>query len=101
MAAGGPSYEATMRLTLTRAAPRTPCREPRRQSSRRINRWRLSPQDDPTGFDVKQPARTYLLLTRVEDRFRAMKELLLERLLFDYLASRVETRLFLSLACLP
>ena len=39
--------------------------------------------------------RTYILLTRVESAFRAMKSPLMERPIFHHLAHRVETHIFL------
>ena len=39
--------------------------------------------------------RTYLLLTRVEDAFRAMKSPLLERPIFHHLKNRTQTHIFL------
>ena len=53
---------------------------------------RKSDRQDLTGDEIW---RTYLLLTRVEAAFRAMKSPLMERPLFHHLPERTQTHIFL------
>jgi len=53
---------------------------------------RKSDRQDLTGDEIW---RTYMLLTRVEAAFRAMKSPLMERPLFHHLPERTQTHIFL------
>lgn len=52
---------------------------------------------DRTDLDDKEIWRTYMLLTRAESAFRAMKSPLAERPIFHQIQRRVETHIFLCL----
>ena len=57
-----------------------------------------SDRQDLTGDEIW---RTYLLLTRVEAAFRAMKSPLMERPLFHHLPERTQTHIFLCVLAYP
>ena len=59
---------------------------------------RKSDRQDLTGDEIW---RTYLLLTRVEAAFRAMKSPLMERPLFHHLPERTQTHIFLCVLAYP
>jgi hypothetical protein len=65
------------------------------ESDRRKAGRRLSAEDGSPGLTADEIWRTYMLLTRVQAAFRAMKSPLMERPIFHQLEKRTQTHIFL------